>query len=145
MVSWRNIALGQGGLGWDDYLEHGALAALGVAREITGSDRVNALGFCVGGTRSRARWPCSPRARSAAWRARRCSRPCSTSRSQRDIGVYISRETLAARYPALMAGELCAAARSPWRSRACAPTISSGIRRQQLPKGETPPPFDLLY
>ena len=38
------------GYGWDDYLELGVFAPLRVAREIAKSDKVNALGFCVGGT-----------------------------------------------------------------------------------------------
>ncbi len=50
MVSWRNVGPEQGRLGWDDYLERGIFAALRVAREITGAQKVNALGFCVGGT-----------------------------------------------------------------------------------------------
>ncbi|MGQ0654441.1 MAG: PHA/PHB synthase family protein [Betaproteobacteria bacterium] len=50
MVSWRNVGAAQGHLGWDDYLEKGVLKALQAAREIAGSDKVNALGFCVGGT-----------------------------------------------------------------------------------------------
>ena len=39
-----------GHLTWDDYLRDGVLKALEVAREIAGAERVNALGFCVGGT-----------------------------------------------------------------------------------------------
>ena len=50
MVSWRNVGPELGHLGWDDYLEKGVFTALRVAREIAGSDQVNALGFCVGGT-----------------------------------------------------------------------------------------------
>jgi len=50
MVSWRNVGPGQGHYGWDDYLEMGILEPLRVARAIARSDRVNALGFCVGGT-----------------------------------------------------------------------------------------------
>ncbi len=50
MVSWRNVGPEQGARTWDDYLEMGVLEALRCAREITGADRVNALGFCVGGT-----------------------------------------------------------------------------------------------
>jgi polyhydroxyalkanoate synthase len=50
MVSWRNVGAEQGGLGWDDYLEGGVFAPLRIARAICGSDKVNALGFCVGGT-----------------------------------------------------------------------------------------------
>jgi polyhydroxyalkanoate synthase len=50
MVSWRNVGSEQGHLTWDDYLEKGVFAAIHAAREIAGSEQVNALGFCVGGT-----------------------------------------------------------------------------------------------
>jgi len=50
MVSWRNVKAGLGHLTWDDYVEKGVIEALRVAQEIAGSDKVNALGFCVGGT-----------------------------------------------------------------------------------------------
>jgi len=50
MVSWRNIGPELGHLGWDDYIERGVLLPLRIARDIARSDRVNALGFCVGGT-----------------------------------------------------------------------------------------------
>ena len=50
LVSWRNPQAELGHLGWDDYLELGALKALAVAREVSGADQLNALGFCVGGT-----------------------------------------------------------------------------------------------
>jgi len=35
---------------WDDYLEQGVIRALQVAAEACGAEKVNALGFCVGGT-----------------------------------------------------------------------------------------------
>jgi polyhydroxyalkanoate synthase len=50
MVSWRNVGPEQGHLTWDDYLEKGIFSALRAAKEIAGSEQVNALGFCVGGT-----------------------------------------------------------------------------------------------
>jgi polyhydroxyalkanoate synthase len=50
MVSWRNVGAEHGELTWDDYLEKGVFTPLRAARDIAGSDRVNALGFCVGGT-----------------------------------------------------------------------------------------------
>jgi polyhydroxyalkanoate synthase subunit PhaC len=50
LVSWRNPGPGQGRLTWDDYVQHGPIEALKVARRISGAARVNALGFCVGGT-----------------------------------------------------------------------------------------------
>ncbi|OHC65726.1 MAG: class I poly(R)-hydroxyalkanoic acid synthase [Rhodocyclales bacterium GWA2_65_20] len=50
LVSWRNVKADLGHKTWDDYVEEGPLTAFKVAREICGVDRVNALGFCVGGT-----------------------------------------------------------------------------------------------
>jgi polyhydroxyalkanoate synthase len=50
MLSWRNVGPQLGHLTWDDYLEKGLFTALRIAREIAKSDKVNALGFCVGGT-----------------------------------------------------------------------------------------------
>jgi len=50
MLSWRNAGPEISHLTWDDYLEKGVFTALRAAREIHGSDRVNALGFCIGGT-----------------------------------------------------------------------------------------------
>ncbi len=50
MVSWRNVTAELGHLTWDDYLRDGVLTALEVARAIGGAPKVNALGFCVGGT-----------------------------------------------------------------------------------------------
>jgi polyhydroxyalkanoate synthase len=50
MVSWRNINTEQGHLTWNDYLELGIAQAIDSALAITGVDRLNALGFCVGGT-----------------------------------------------------------------------------------------------
>ena len=50
MVSWRNVTEKEGTYGWDDYVRLGLFEPFRVAREITRAERVNALGFCVGGT-----------------------------------------------------------------------------------------------
>jgi polyhydroxyalkanoate synthase len=50
MVSWRNATPEQGSITWDQHLELGVLKAMEVASNICGTDQVNALGFCVGGT-----------------------------------------------------------------------------------------------
>jgi len=49
MVSWRNVGLAEGGYDWDDYVKS-IFKAFEVSKAITSCDRVNALGFCVGGT-----------------------------------------------------------------------------------------------
>jgi polyhydroxyalkanoate synthase len=50
MVSWRNAKAPLDKLTWDDYIEDGIITALEETRRISGADKVNALGFCVGGT-----------------------------------------------------------------------------------------------
>lgn len=50
VVSWKNPHEPERKMTWDDYIELGPIAACRVAREISGADKVNVLGFCVGGT-----------------------------------------------------------------------------------------------
>ncbi|WP_321963417.1 class I poly(R)-hydroxyalkanoic acid synthase [Paraburkholderia sp. J7] len=50
MVSWRNPDAQTAHTTWDDYLESGVMEAIDVALAITGADKVNTVGWCVGGT-----------------------------------------------------------------------------------------------
>ncbi len=50
VVSWRNPDETVKHLTWDDYVEQGAIQAIRVVQEISGQDKINTLGFCVGGT-----------------------------------------------------------------------------------------------
>jgi polyhydroxyalkanoate synthase len=50
IMSWRNVQAPQGHLTWDDYLANGVVKAIDVTRLITNVEKINTLGFCVGGT-----------------------------------------------------------------------------------------------
>ena len=50
VVSWRNPDASLANKSWDNYVEDAAIKAITVTREITGAKSINALGFCVGGT-----------------------------------------------------------------------------------------------
>ena len=50
VVSWRNPDQTLAHKTWDDYVEHAVIKAIQVTSEIGGSPSINALGFCVGGT-----------------------------------------------------------------------------------------------
>lgn len=54
LISWRNpLASDADGIldaTWGDYLNHGILTAMQVAQTISDSEKLNTLGFCVGGT-----------------------------------------------------------------------------------------------
>ncbi len=50
VLSWRNPDESMADKTWADYIEHAPIKAISVVQEITGADTINALGFCVGGT-----------------------------------------------------------------------------------------------
>jgi len=50
VVSWRNPDESLAHKTWDDYIEDAAIRAIQVVQEISGAKSINALGFCVGGT-----------------------------------------------------------------------------------------------
>jgi polyhydroxyalkanoate synthase len=50
VVSWKNPDASMDDIDIEDYMDLGPLEASDVAREITGSPTVNAMGYCIGGT-----------------------------------------------------------------------------------------------
>jgi len=50
VMSWKNAGEEIAQRTWDDYIDSGVLRALAVVREITGQEQINTLGFCIGGT-----------------------------------------------------------------------------------------------
>lgn len=50
VVSWRNPDASLAHKTWDNYIEDAVIKAISVTQEIGGSPTINALGFCVGGT-----------------------------------------------------------------------------------------------
>ncbi|HWM60120.1 MAG TPA: class I poly(R)-hydroxyalkanoic acid synthase [Pseudonocardia sp.] len=146
LVSWRNAGPEQETVTWDDYLEQGVLRAIDVAREITRSDQVNALGFCVGGTLL---------ASALAVRAARDEHPVASMTllttmldysDTGDIGLLITPEGMAARELAIGKGgllkgsELAQVFASLRANDLVWPYVVNGYL-----KGQAPPPFDLLY
>ena len=50
VVSWRNPDESLAHKTWDNYIEDAVIKAIQVTQDITGAESINALGFCVGGT-----------------------------------------------------------------------------------------------
>jgi polyhydroxyalkanoate synthase len=146
LVSWINAQPEHGRLTWDDYIERGVVAAIEHSRAIARSDRINALGFCVGGTIL---------ATALAALAARGERPVEaltlmTTLLDFDepgvLGVFIDPAQVAWREQTLGDGGLMTGQELA--------TTFSFLRPNDLVwnyvvanylKGENPPPFDLLY
>ena len=50
MISWKNPDASMADVKFEDYMHEGPLEAVDVALEITGADKVNPVGYCIGGT-----------------------------------------------------------------------------------------------
>ena len=50
VISWKNPDASMEEISFEDYLTLGPLCALDVMKEITGSSKVNPVGYCIGGT-----------------------------------------------------------------------------------------------
>ena len=50
MISWKNPDASMEAITFEDYMTDGPLAASDVVREITGAERINPVGYCIGGT-----------------------------------------------------------------------------------------------
>jgi polyhydroxyalkanoate synthase len=151
VISWRNADESIQQQTWDDYIDEGAIRALRVVQEITGAKTVNTLGFCIGGTIL---------ATALAVLAARGEKPAKSITlltsflDFSDTGVldlFIDEGSVQMR-------EMTIGAASPnegglLRGNELASTFSF-LRPNDLVwnyvvgnylKGETPPPFDLLY
>ena len=50
MISWKNPDESMADIEFEDYMALGVLEAADVARQITGAEKVNPIGYCIGGT-----------------------------------------------------------------------------------------------
>ena len=146
VVSWRNPDDSLAHKTWDDYVEDGVMAAIDVVQNITGAEQINALGFCGGGTIL---------SNALAVRAARGDEPVASATflttliDFTDTGildVFIDEGMVKYREMQLGKGGLM-------KGQDLASTFSF-LRPNDLVwnyvvgnylKGETPPPFDLLY
>jgi poly[(R)-3-hydroxyalkanoate] polymerase subunit PhaC len=146
MVSWRNVAEDMGHLTWDDYVEMGVFKALDVARAVSGTEKVNALGFCVGGTLLGVALAV------AAARGEKIVESATFLASMLDfsdtgeIGLFVDEASVALREAAIGEGGIM-----PGRELAL---VFSALRANDLVwsyvvnnylKGKSPEAFDLLY
>lgn len=151
VMSWRNADESVAQKTWDDYIDGATIKAIGVVQEITGAKTINTLGFCVGGTIL---------ATALAVLAKRGQKPAAsmtlltTFLDFSNTGVldlFVDEAMVQMREVTL--GPNSPGGGSLLKGQELASTFSA-LRPNDLVwnyvvgnylKGETPPPFDLLY
>ena len=151
VVSWRNADESLIHATWDDYIEDAAIEAIRVVQAITGAKQINTLGFCVGGTIL---------ATALAVLAARGEQPAASVTllttlldfsSTGILDIFIDEAMVQMREMTL--GPNSPAGGGLLKGKELASTFSF-LRPNDLVwnyvvgnylKGETPPPFDLLY
>ncbi len=146
VVSWRNPDESMRSKTWDDYIENAAIKAINIVQDITDAKTINTLGFCVGGTIL---------ATALSVLAARGEKPAASLTlltsllDFTDTGIldiFIDEQSVAYREQEMGSGGLL-------KGQDLASTFSF-LRPNDLVwnyvvgnylKGETPPPFDLLY
>ena len=146
VVSWRNPDAAMANTTWNDYVEKGALEAIEVTRRIGNMPQINALGFCVGGTiLSNALAVLAARGQDPVASATLLTTLVDFAHTG-VLDVFIDEAFVKFREAQFSEGGLMA-------GRDMAQTFSF-LRPNDLVwnyvvgnylKGETPPPFDLLY
>lgn len=146
LVSWLNPSIEQGNISWDDYVGNGVIKAIDVAHEIGGNDKVNALAWCVGGTLLASAL--------AVMAARKDNRVASATflttltdfSDPGDLCVFIDEQQVKrledkVTSAGVLNGRELATSFNMLRSN---DLIWSYVVNNYL-KGQTPPPFDILY
>src|SRR5688572_30015395 len=146
MVSWRNVGPELGHLTWDDYLEKGVFTAFRVAKEISGAEEVNALGFCVGGTLLGAALAVRKKKKENSVASVTFLATMLDFSETGQIGLFVDESSVAAREAAIGRGGILSGADLAF--------VFSSLRANDLVwnyvvnnylLGGQPPAFDLLY
>ena len=146
LVSWRNPGAEQAGTTWDNYLEQGVMKAIEVALAISGADKVNALGWCVGGTMLSSAL--------AVMRSQGDKRVASLTllttmldfRDPGDLGVFIDERGVSQREQTIGSGGIYPGAElgTVFQTLRANDLIWPNVINNYL-KGKSPEAFDLLY
>jgi polyhydroxyalkanoate synthase subunit PhaC len=145
MVSWRNVQDEHSHLTWDDYLRD-LIDGLGEAKRIAKSAKINALGFCIGGTLLASALAVLEKKKADFVESLTLLTTLLEFSDAGEIRVYIDRNFIEKREKQLAGGGLVpggelAGAFSSLRAN---DLVWSYVVNNYL-KGKQPPAFDLLY
>lgn len=146
IISWRNPDESLGDITWDGYISGGTIPAIDAVKEISGSKKINAVSWCIGGTML---------ATTMAVLAAKRKKPIASATffttlldfsDPGELGVFIDESQVKQHEHKLkeggvMPGKQLASTFAMLRAN---DLIWSYVVNNYL-KGKTPPPFDILY
>jgi polyhydroxyalkanoate synthase len=147
MISWINPNRDHSHYSWDDYIEKGVLKAFDVVKELTGAKKINTASWCVGGTILATALAVLHERKNAGLIGSATFFTTMIDFSQPgELGIFIDKSQIEhkesqLKHEGILSGKDLATAFSMLRAN---DLIWSYVVNNYL-KGQTPPPFDILY
>lgn len=146
LVSWINPSIEQGNISWDDYVGKGVITAIDKVKEISGSPKVNAVAWCIGGTLLASALAVLAHRKDTSVASATFLTTLTDFRDPGDLCVFLDEQQVKklenkVNNQGYLSGKELATSFNMLRSN---DLIWSYVVNNYL-KGQTPPPFDILY
>ncbi len=146
LVSWINPTIDQSDISWDDYVGEGVLKAIDVVKEISGSAKVNTVAWCIGGTLMASALAVMAHRKDTSVSSATFLTTLTDFQDPGDLCVFIDEQQVKrledkVNNQGYLSGKELATSFNMLRSN---DLIWSYVVNNYL-KGQTPPPFDILY
>lgn len=146
LVSWINPSIEQGNISWDDYVGKGVITAIDKVKEISGSPKVNAVAWCIGGTLLASALAVLAHRKDTSVASATFLTTLTDFRDPGDLCVFLDEQQVKklenkVNSQGYLSGKELATSFNMLRSN---DLIWSYVVNNYL-KGQTPPPFDILY
>ncbi len=146
LVSWVNPTTEQSDISWDDYVGEGVLKAIDVVKDISGSAKVNTVAWCIGGTLMASALAVMAHRKDTSVSSATFLTTLTDFQDPGDLCVFIDEQQVKrledkVNNQGYLSGKELATSFNMLRSN---DLIWSYVVNNYL-KGQTPPPFDILY
>ncbi|SIS61830.1 PHA/PHB synthase family protein [Neptunomonas antarctica] len=146
LISWVNPTIEQGNISWDNYVGDGVLKAIDVVKEISGSPKVNTVAWCIGGTLVASALAVLAHRKDTSVASATFLTTLTDFRDPGDLCVFLDEQQVKkletkVNNQGYLSGKELATSFNMLRSN---DLIWSYVVNNYL-KGQTPPPFDILY
>ena len=146
LISWINPSIDQSTISWDNYVGDGILKAIEAVKEISGSPKINTVAWCIGGTLMASALAVMAYRKDSSVASATFLTTLTDFKDPGDLCVFIDEQQVKklenkVNSQGYLSGRELATSFNMLRSN---DLIWSYVVNNYL-KGQTPPPFDILY